>query len=181
MSGILCKVTKNFDDFRLEQIIEVEEKDIRRYERRGRVKRIPDTGVNRSGVGAIPPNPTHDLPGQAPPTQRLQFVDNRRKKEPQIVFRSKRMRPTSTPTIEAPEDNAERIPAARPVGPDLAIPVGPDLSKFTPDVEMIQQNSFWWHVLVNGIPVKGAKNRPRNFRKADAEKAVARLAEGKEV
>ncbi len=185
MSDILCKVTKQYDEFRVEQIITIDEKDYPRLSRCGRVKRILDTPVNRASLGAMPPPLKFDAPGGAKRTN-MTFQDKSgksfdRHSAPQITFHPKRDEPTETPTIDAPEDNAERPPAVRPVGPDLTRPVGPDLSKYRPEVKLKRVNNAWWRVLVNGKAITNETGKPRHFRKADAEAAVLLLLDGKEV
>ncbi len=185
MSDILCKVTKAYDEFQVEQIVSIAEKDYFGLARRGRVKRIPDTTINRNSLGAMPPPLRRETPGAAKRTNMV-FQDKRGREysppsKPVITFHPKKDEPTETPEIEAPRDNSERVPAVKPVGPDLTRPVGPDLSKYMPKVEAKRINNAWWQVLVNDVAIKNEKGKPRNFRKAAAEAAVLLLLDGKEV
>ena len=182
MSGIPCKVKKAFDGFYVDQLVEVSEENLARLERRGRVRRIPDATVDRSRVGAIPPTPDDQAPGQVAPTRRLVIVDNRGKDRnpgeipPTITFaRKKKEQPPVRRPIGPDENQAERVPAVRPTGPDLREPIGPEETKEKERVEAVQQNAFWWHVLVDGKPLAKTDGTPQNFRHADALKVTADL------
>lgn len=179
---------KAFDGFFVDQLVEVSEENLARYERTGRVRRIPDVTVDRSRVNAIPPTPDDQAPGQVAPTRRLVIVDKRREARhpgeipPTITFaRKKKEQPPVRRPIGPDEDQAERAPAVKPIGPDLREPMGPEETKEKEKVEAVQQNAFWWHVLVDGIPLAKTDGTPRNFRHADALKVAAELLLDEEI
>ena len=185
MAGIICKVTKQYDDYVIDQLIEVDENDVRRLERRGRIKRVPNNRVDRLRLPVLPPSIEQSTPGQAPRTQRMIFVDKRDIKHdenPTLVFNPiKAEAGITTPIVGPPEDRADRSPVASFVGPDLKRPIAADETKYQPSIELVQTSQFWWQIRVNGKVIQNDSGKPRNFRKPDAEAARKRLQEGKDI
>ena len=138
MSGILCKVTKNYENHYRDELIEVDPKDLDRLERRGRVKRILDTRIDHRLIGAIPPSL-----GEPSKKPKMIFVDKRDiKKQPTITFNKKEESPPITPVVGPPQDRLEKTPAAELVGPDLTKPILTDSTKYLPEIKAVQINQF---------------------------------------
>jgi len=134
-------VTKAYEGHHVGDRISVNESDLARLYRKGRVRNLVDARLaKRRGMhGPMPP------PLSVP--QRMQFV------QPNDPG------PTVTPK-QAPAVQGDPVPDAKEdPGPTVA----------TPEVAVVSAGGGWWNVYINGVPVTKADGNTKNFRKADAE------------